>query len=313
MGKKMKKVKTIFSVFEEIRPEIDKIVKGVELDQKTWKIINRKIQLLYLKYKRIYPLLKDYYFAISFDAETNNVHVQVERRKDGDDKDTEVRKELDSMVSYITKVPNVKEVYDSSCEDCTSLFQVQKQLEGLGIKIDNYEVIDSEFASGIKLIEENDLNFLPSLLISKEIEKYWWVFDQMKRSLIEKDDYYVFKTPISPYKDISTGEVKGIVDITYLTDKSCEDCFDVTKLKGSFQSMGVYIDNEKYVDVSSSEGKNLLSKYSIIAVPTVILSEEISDYDSIVDVLKQVGTFEKDKVFIFRKLDSLNVKYKELR
>ena len=77
--------------------------------------------------------------------------------------------------------------------------------------------------------------------------------------------------------------------------------------------MGVYINNEKYVDVSSSEGKTLLSKYDITAIPTIILSKEISDYETIKKTLEQFGTFEQDGKFVFRKLDVLKVKYQDLK
>jgi hypothetical protein len=203
------------------------------------------------------------------------------------------------------------EIQDSSCEDCMPLSQLKTQLEKWGIKIIDYEFVDSNSEKGKKLINDNNLDFLPSLLVSKDIEEYWWAFSQIESSFTEKDDYYVFKNPISPYKEISTGKVKGIVSLTYLTDKSCEDCFNVSELKVSFMKLGIFIDNEKYVDVSSSEGKQLIEKYDIDAVPTVILSKEISDYKSIKEVWEQLGTFEEDG-FVLRKLDKLNVNYQKI-
>ena len=208
---------------------------------------------------------------------------------------------------------NLKEVYDPSCKDCASLSQIRNQLEKLGIKVNNYETVTSSSLEGQKLINENDLIFLPNLLISKNINEYWWVFDQIKTSFNEKDNYYVFKNPISPYKDLKTGEIKGVVDVTYLTNSSCEDCFNATLLKPSFQKLGIFINSEKNIDISSSEGKSLLSKYNIIAIPTVILSKGISDYESIKEILEKIGTFEKDNVFVLRKLDTLNVKYQEIK
>jgi thioredoxin-related protein len=218
---------------------------------------------------------------------------------------------IDLNSDEIKGLVNIKEVYDSNCKDCMSLSQLQESLEELGIRIENYEAIASSSLTGKKLIIKNNLNFLPNLLISKEIQEYWWVFPQIKDSFVEEENYYVFKTPLPPYKEISSGKVKGVVDITYLTNNSCEDCFNITQLKGSFQNLGIYIDNEKYIDVSSAEGKNLLEKYNITAIPTAILSEGIQDYDSIKEVLEQVGTFENNR-FVFRELEELNVEYQKL-
>ena len=226
---------------------------------------------------------------------------------------------FDKSVPYIdinsgeTKgLVNLKEIQAGNCKNCISLSQIRKQMESMGIKIENYELISDSSDNGKQLIKENTLSFAPALLISKDIEEYWWVFSQIKNSFVEKQDYYVFKTAIPPYKELSTGKIKGIVDITYIENKTCEDCFNVTQLKGSFQGMGVYINNEKYVDISSSEGKTLLSKYDITAIPTIILSKEILDYETIKKTLEQVGTFEKDNNFVFRKLDVLKVKYQNL-
>ena len=219
---------------------------------------------------------------------------------------------IDLNSGKIIGLVNVKEIQDSNCKDCISLSKLKDQLESLGIKIDNYEVIGVNSIQGKELIEENNLSFVPSLLISKEIEEYWWVFSQIKSSLIKNKDYYSFKMPIPPYKEISTGKIKGIVDITYLTNKSCEDCFNATLLKKGFQEMEVYINKEKWVDISSEEGKILLSRYNITAIPTVILSKEILDYN-IEDVLNQVGSIEDNKEFVFRNLDVLNVKYQKLK
>ena len=207
---------------------------------------------------------------------------------------------------------SIKEIYDSKCFDCVSLSQTQDQLESFGIKIQDSEKIPSSLSLGRDLIKENNLEFVPALLISKEIEEYWWVFPQIKGSLIKMEDYYVFEDPIPPYKDLTTGKVKGVVDVTYLTDDSCIDCFNITDLKDSFLRVGVFIDNEGYIEVSSSNGKLLIEKYGITAVPTMILSEEILDYEALKAPLEQVGTFEEDNKFIFRELDKLNVKYREL-
>jgi hypothetical protein len=219
---------------------------------------------------------------------------------------------IDLNSGNVKGLVTLKEVYDSSCKDCASMSQIKDQFEKIGIKVENYETIDSSSIEGQKLIKENDLTFLPNLLVTKDITEYWWAFDQIKTSFDEKNNYYALNFKSFPYREISTNQIKGIVDINYISDKTCEDCFNVTQLKGIFQNLGIFIGNEEYFDISTTEGKNLLSEYNITAVPTVILSKEIQDYNAIKEVLKQAGSFEKDEVFVFRKLDALNAKYKKL-
>lgn len=216
---------------------------------------------------------------------------------------------LDLSSGKITGIINMKEVYDSNCKECASLSKLKTQLERSGIKIGRYDMVPYSSDEGKELISENSITFLPALLISKDIEEYWWAFSGIKSSLAEKEDYYRFSEPLFPYQDIATQQVKGKVKITYVTNNSCEDCLNITKIKTSFQQLGIYIDSEKYADVNSIDGKNMLIKYNITAIPTVVLSKEIIDYTNIKSTLEAVGTFEKDNAFVFRKLDVLNAKY----
>ncbi len=219
---------------------------------------------------------------------------------------------IDLDTNGVKGLVKIKEIQPDNCTECASLSELESQLEKLSVKIENYEIISSSSDEGKDLIEKNKLDFTSVLLVSKDIEEYWWMFDQIKTSFVEKEDDYVFKTPFPPYIDLKDGEIKGKVDIIFIENKSCEECFNIIELKKSFQSLGVYFYNEKNVDISSSEGKNLLNKYNITAIPTIILSKEIHDYDSIKPVLDKIGSYEDDGKFVFRSLDSLNVKYQEL-
>ena len=206
---------------------------------------------------------------------------------------------------------DLKEIYDSSCVDCASLSSIRTQLEKIGVKISNYEKVSYNSDNGKELIKENDITYLPTLLTSRNIDEYWWIFPKIQKSFTEYDNYYRFSEPFFPYKEISTGIVKGKVKITYITNNSCIDCFNVTQLKSAFQSLGIYFYSEEYVDVSSREGKNMLVEYNITAIPTAILSKEILDYTTIKDILEKVGTFE-DNEYVFRNLDVLEVKYQKM-
>lgn len=208
---------------------------------------------------------------------------------------------------------NIIEIQPENCPECSSLSSVKDQFENMGVRFEDYKIVKSGSEEGERLIEENGLAFLPNLLISKNIEKYWWIFPQLQSAFKEKEDYFILNTPVAPYQDVLSQKIKGKVDITYIENKSCEDCFNVTDLKGAFQKIGVYIDDEKHVDVISGEGKNLIKENNITAIPTLILSKEIQDYEGIDDVLLQIGSFEEDGRFVLRNLDVLKVNYQEIK
>ncbi len=218
---------------------------------------------------------------------------------------------LDVESGSIKGLVSLKEVYDRGCKDCANLSFIPVELEKIGVKVKSYELVEASSDAGKRIINENNLSYLPSLLASKEINEYPF-FSQIRGSFVENKEYYKFADRTFPSEDILTKSVKGKVKMTYLEDKSCADCFNITQLKPSFQRIGIYISNEAHIDVSSDEGKGLLRLYNITAVPTVILSKEIFDYPNIEKVLGNFGSFDKENVFVFRNLGALKVKYKEI-
>ena len=51
---------------------------------------------------------------------------------------------------------------------------------------------------------------------------------------------------------------------------------------------------ERYTDISSETGKELVRKYNITFAPTVILSKDAALYPSLAVVWPQVGSVEAD-------------------
>ncbi len=87
--------------------------------------------------------------------------------------------------------------------------------------------------------------------------------------------------------------------ITYLVDPSCGKCYDVTINSLILKNYGINL-TEKYVNVNSTEGQSLISKYNITKYPTFVLSKEARSSASLVNVWLQVGTIENDGALVFR-------------
>ena len=218
---------------------------------------------------------------------------------------------LDLKTNEIKGIVDLIELYDSNCKECGSYAKIQQAFDNSGIKTKKYELVSYQSERGKKLAEENSLSVVPSLLISKNLNEYWWVFSSINPLLNEKNEYFIFSSPVYPYKEIKTGKITGKVIFTYLVNNSCFDCYNVSMLKEAFVNLGVYVASEKSIDIASDEGKELIKSYNIAAIPTAILSDEISDYENIKQTLEQVGTYENKK-YVFRNLDVLNAKYQKL-
>ena len=67
------------------------------------------------------------------------------------------------------------------------------------------------------------------------------------------------------------------------------------------------------LDIANDEGKDLISKYNIGFVPTLILSKDAGNYPALVQVWGQVGSVEGDGTFVFREIKAIKDSiYKDL-
>ena len=60
-----------------------------------------------------------------------------------------------------------------------------------------------------------------------------------------------------------------------IVDKGCNDCFDITSVVESIKKANVKITGEENLDLSSVEARELIGKYKIARIPTVLLSGEL--------------------------------------
>jgi hypothetical protein len=218
---------------------------------------------------------------------------------------------LDVNSGEVKGLVSITEV-SPDCENCYPLTSLKDQFEQLGVRFNGYEIVLAESKEGSDLIDKYDLEFAPALLISKNIDEYSWVMSDIGNALEDRGEYYLFSTPVTPYKDLLSGETKGGVKVTLINDSSCADCFDIYGLKQLFQKMGVFFTSEEVLDISSFAGKSFAKKYNVTKVPTVVLSKEILDYPQFMDALSEVGSFDEvDQSFVFRKLDLVG-KFKEV-
>ena len=124
---------------------------------------------------------------------------------------------------------------------------------------------------------------------------------------IENDGYYVLRLTSPPFINLTTGKLRGLVDITYLTDKSCTECYDVNLhrlILTNPQTFAMVPEKEETTDISDAKGKELIAKYNITKVPTVILSSEASVYPSAKE-LNEFFSIEKDGSYVFKSVQIL--------
>ena len=192
---------------------------------------------------------------------------------------------------------------DPACTKCDDINTLVNQMKASGIKIVQQKNMSSSSDEGKSLISKYNLDFVPTIILSKDADAYPIINQAWKQlGTKESDGSYVLRTVYPPYINLTTNTLRGLVDITYLTDKGCTDCYNVSthrQILSSPQTFAIKFDKETTVDISDAAGKELLVKYNITKVPTVTLSSEVSAYPS-AQGLKQFFSVEEDGSYIFR-------------
>lgn len=193
---------------------------------------------------------------------------------------------------------NLLVLIDKNCKECFDINIIYNS-----IKSSNNYVIKSEkvedYKNYLNLIKSLKIDKIPSIIISGEVEKVANIFSRIPGYRKVEDKIVIESYP--PFLSLSDNKIYGIVDIIYLVPRNCTKCYDVTLHKRILEEgYLVKIGKEKTVYTDEEEGKELIKKYNITAVPTIILSKDISYYYLLASIWDQVGSIEEDGSYVFR-------------
>lgn len=210
-------------------------------------------------------------------------------------------------VVYITRI------VDTSCAQCTSINSIVNSFVRAGVAIGSDEQLEFSSPQGAKLVRDFGIDQIPAVIVSADILEYpaiAQVWDQLNAT--EKNGSYALHVLQPPYRSLSENRIVGLVDVIYLNDSTCTNCYNVLvhrEILGT--NFGIYLVNETIVDINSSAGKSILSKHNIMLVPAFIMSPEAKYYTDLAQVWPSVGTVEKDW-YVFRNVTVLGAIYKDL-
>lgn len=208
---------------------------------------------------------------------------------------------------------SLKLVKDESCEKCNNMEILISQINLAGINLRENKNISAGSEEGKSLIAKYKIGFVPTVILSEDAGEYAIIQQAWPTIGTKEKDAYVLRTVYPPFLNLTTGHLRGLVDVIYLADNSCADCYNVSFHKSvltSPQTFAMAFGNEKTIDISAAEGKELISKYNITQVPTVVLSSEARVYPSSIG-LAQFFSIEKDGSYVFRQTQVVGA-YKDL-
>src|SRR3989338_27811 len=211
----------------------------------------------------------------------------------------------DLQLGRVVGSVSIKVIKDAWCEKCWNIDQF---VNGLSTSLKaSSENLDPESDEAKALIEKYHIEKLPSMVMTGDLFVYPAVVQLWTQYGEASDDgAYVLTTPQPPYLDLASGEVVGLATLIRLVDASCTECYNVGAhdpiLRQAFQ---ISFKEDRNVDIYSEEGKELLAKYDLNGVPTILLSPDANHYPRLRTVwlglqgAPAVGYISVDDWFVF--------------
>jgi len=103
-------------------------------------------------------------------------------------------------------------------------------------------------------------------------------------------------------KEIMKGELRPAeLELVKITSENCNSCFDIEKAIEELNNQNVNITKEEFFLDTSVEGKELINKYNIKKLPTIIVSGELNKSEQLANYFEQKGEIKEGR-FIFTAL-----------
>lgn len=215
---------------------------------------------------------------------------------------------IDVSTSQEVGLVSVTYLIDSSCTVCVNLTGVVLAFEQAGMKVSNMKTIEFTSQQGQQEISDHNIQHIPALVFSNDITAYPQIIQLFAQlNATERNGSFAFHATDPPYLDLSTNKVVGLVNVILLNDNSCKTCYDPTLHLQILDRFGVKVLNTTTIDINSTDGQNLISKYNITKVPTLLVSPEGSLYQNFNSVWPQVGTIASDGWYIFRSTEVMGI------
>jgi len=203
---------------------------------------------------------------------------------------------------------------NSTCFGCTKASVLQGDLEAsAGLKFSEESEVEINTTQGKTLISQYDLTKIPALIISGEVSAYPVLTEGWpKVGTTESDGSLVWRLVTPPYQELPSNRLRGLATLIGIRNETCKSCYDITVHERIFGAYGVLFGNTTYLNYTRPWAKELVQKYNITFLPTVLVDRELEEYypfvlgpPSLEQIWNQVGSTEPDGWHVFRNMSVL--------
>ncbi|MEM4598470.1 MAG: hypothetical protein QW400_02165 [Candidatus Diapherotrites archaeon] len=192
------------------------------------------------------------------------------------------------------------ELIDGSCQECVEPITFLSALTAsAGINVVDFKRVDVNSDEGKELAKRHYIEFVPALIFSKEISDYN-IGDFSAYGTFGPDGSFVVREKFPPYKDLKSGEVKGVLHVTMVEHSSCWACQGAKEMLAFLRgNLGLSFKNVLVYDINSNEARALMKNYSIGYLPAALVFGDTAEYKLFSEHWPKLGVVFKDGIYMF--------------
>lgn len=221
---------------------------------------------------------------------------------------------VETTTGKIKGYATLTSVTKENCQNCFNLTPLIAVLSQQ-LHVKQIKEVKSDTSEGQAILKKYNITKVPTLILGEEAGLYPSIV-QVWNSVgtIESDGSRVIRNVNPPYYDYEDAKIKGFITLTTIKDSECKSCYNATAVnKPILLQLGLtFFQKEQELELQTAAAQQLIKKYKITKVPTIILTGDVDVYQSLKDVWKDVGTIESDGAHVFRKVELFQLPYHDL-
>lgn len=188
----------------------------------------------------------------------------------------------------------------SDCPTCFDLAPLKDYLAQNGVEDAQIKEVAYDSRAGEKLLGKYEVTKVPTAIITGPHGDYEFMAGLVGTIAEVREDALVVTEIQPPYLDLAEHNIRGEFDVVYVTDTACTECYDIALHEGVLERMAMKPTNTSSVDISTPEGQELVGKYVLTSVPTILLRGDLEPFKQLQEIWSAVGTIEEDGTYVLR-------------
>ncbi len=179
----------------------------------------------------------------------------------------------------------------ANCQDCFQLINLTNSLFQ-----NNFERVSFSDQRGKDLAGKYSVSKLPALIIfdASKVQD-----PQFQPLLVSRLDALILESPVPPFVEVATGDVKGKVTSYSISSSNCSQCVRSSDFIKEVKDNGAAIQNQELAG-DSSKAHELIVKYNLTFLPAFIFSRDLLEYSQFKQSWSILGSIENDGYLVMR-------------